>query len=257
VVLCDSRLTSQGFPNIVEDCIYQFDRNKDYGPEFPDPEGECFKTLKRSQQNILTPWFVQGIWSSIYAILNEPRIRANPRFRLFVVSYTGLFNHDDSACDDWSFGIWGGKQPKLTTWLRREINLVIDVGRTMYDRLINHIMFNPKVLYIDANSAFGGHRFCEPTAERTVQAQNANSWLWDLAWPNCLPLSTEREDENVNLTTATWPFCRYCGDLGSTGEFQRPFHPKREGHEAIKNFLKDVLRDEISSMKQNADRNDE
>jgi hypothetical protein len=256
VVLCGAILTSQGFPNIINDCVYQFDRNKDYGPEYPDPEGECFKTLKRSQEIILTPSFARGIWNSIYAILNEPRIRANPQFRLFVVSYTGLFNHDDPACDNWSFGIWGGNQPKLTSRLRREINLVIDIGRAMYDRFINHIMFNPKVRYIDVNSAFGGHRFCEPTAEGTVQAQIANSWLWDLAWPGCLPLSTEMEDENSN-STATWPFCRHCGDLGSTGEFQRPFHPKREGHEAIKNFLKDALREEISAIIQSADENDE
>jgi hypothetical protein len=240
----------QGFPNIVEDCIYQPNQDRDYGPEYPDPEGECFKTLKHARELISSTWFSESLWDSVYAVLNEPRIRANPRFRLFIVSYTGLFNHDDPACNDWSFGIWGGKQPKLTTRLRRDINHVIDLGRTTYDELINHIMFNPKVRYIDVNSAFGGHRFCEPTEEGTIQAQNVNSYLWDLTWPGCLPLSSEVDDEHENLTTV-WPFCRKCGDMGQTGEFQRPFHPKREGHEAIKNFLKDALEQEFIALNQN------
>jgi hypothetical protein len=203
--------------------------------------------LKRARENIRSPWFIKGIWDSVYAILNEPRIRANPRFRLFVVSYSGLFNHDDPACDNWSFGIWGGKQPKLSTKLRRDINMVIDTGRSMYEWLINHIMFNPKVLYIDVNDAFGGHRFCEPTTEGTIQAQNANSWLWDLELPGCLPLSSEEGGKYENSTTL-WPFCRKCGDIGSTGEFQRPFHPKRAGHEAIKNYLKSALKEEFAAL---------
>jgi hypothetical protein len=132
--------------------------------------------------------------------------------------------------------------------------MVIDTGRSMYEWLINHIMFNPKVLYIDVNAAFSGHRFCEPTEEGTIQAQNVNSWLWDLELPGCLPFSSI-EDDGYENSTALWPFCRKCGDIGSTGEFQRPFHPKREGHEAIKNYLKSVLKQEFIRLNQNAAKN--
>jgi hypothetical protein len=224
--------------------VYQENQDKDYGPEYPDPNGECFKALAHTHEIIRSLWFIKGIWDSIYAILNEPRIRRNRRFKLFIVSYSGLFNHDDETCNDWSFGIWGGKQPKLTTRLRREINLVIDEGQVVYDRLINHIMFNPKVRFIDTNSALGGHRFCEPTSEGTIQAQNANSWLWDLEWPGCWPFESNMEYKRANGNNK-WPgFCRNCGGIGELGELQRPFHPKRQGHEAIKNFLKEALRQE-------------
>jgi hypothetical protein len=232
-----------GFPSIVEDCIFQFNRDKDYGPEYPDPDGECFKTLEHARENIRSPWFIGGLWNSIYVVLNEPRIRENRRFRLFIVGYAGLFNHDDPRCNDWSFGIWPGKQPKLSTELRHAINEVVDVGRTVYNHLINHIMFNPKVRYIDINSAFAGHRFCEPTPEGTIGAQNANSWIYNLEWSGCWPLSKTEQGPNI---TVAWPqFCRKCGGIGDVGDLQRPCHPKSEGHEAIKNVLKEALKKEL------------
>ncbi|KAF2436779.1 hypothetical protein EJ08DRAFT_2596 [Tothia fuscella] len=236
-----------GFFSIIENCVYQQDRDKDYGPEYPDPEGECYKALRRARQNIRSPWFINGIWNSVYAILDEPRIRKNRRFRLVVVSYAGLFNHDDKRCDDWSFGIWSGKQPKLTTKLRRDINGVIDDGRSMYDRLINYIMFNPKVRFIDVNSALDGHRFCENTTEGSFESQNANSWLWNLEWPGCLPL-VPHSDSRPDKFTVQWGLCRKCGAIGQLGELQRPFHPKAEGFAAIEVLLKKELQEEFAGI---------
>lgn len=235
-----------GFPKIVEDCVFQYERGKDYGPEYPDPEGQCYKTLKEARRTVHSPAFLQDLASSIYQILNEPRIRMNMAFRLFIVSYSGLFNHDDHACDDWTFGIWGGKKPKLTTELRRAINEIIDEGRFLYEVFINHILFDPRVQYLDANHVLQGHRFCEPTPEGTFEAQKENAWLYSLEWPACIPWTTISEDGQENATT-TWPsFCRNCGGFGGLGDFQRPFHPKREGHKAIKDFLVEVLKREVS-----------
>ncbi|KAJ9639012.1 hypothetical protein H2201_005924 [Coniosporium apollinis] len=234
-----------GFPDIIENCIYQPDKYKDYGPEYPDPRGECFKALQRVRRAVTSWSFLKGIQDSINAILSKPRIERDPNFRLYVLGYAGPFNHDDHACDDWSFGVWPGKQQKLSTVLRKDINLVIDAGRFLYDKLINRVLRNPKVSYVDINAAFANHRFCEPTKEGTQAAQAANSWLRSLEWTGCIPLVQQDVVQDTPLMAASWPeFCHKCGDIGQLGEVQRPFHPKPEGHEAIKDVLEAVLRSE-------------
>jgi hypothetical protein len=237
-----------GFPNIIEDCIYQFRRDKDYGPEFPDENGECAKTLQRAHETLNSLWFRRGLYDSITAITKDSRIRWNPRFRLYLLGYAKLFNHEDPKCNDWSFGIWPGKKPRLTVELRHAINEVLDHGRTVYDFIINHILFDPRVRFIDMNHIFTNHRFCEPTDSGTLDGQNENSWLYSFAWPSCIPLS--EGNHLPNTTNETDPdqlaFCRNCGGLFELGELQRMFHPKSIGHEAYKNTLKDILRNDLN-----------
>lgn len=235
-----------GFPEIIENCILQFNKDRNYGPEYPDEEGECAKTLRRSHDILDSYDFRIGLFQSINAIVTEPRIWRNPHFRLFVLGYAGLFNHDDTACDEFSFGIIPGKKPRLTTKLRRAINNVLDHGRQTYDFLINHVFFDPRVRFIDMNSVFAGHRFCEPTEQKTVEAQNDNSYLYAFSWPSCIPLTEDQRADDAyytNHTSLSWPgFCRNCGGLGELGEFQRVFHPRTEGHNNYKDALKEILR---------------
>jgi hypothetical protein len=233
-----------GFPKIVEDCVFQFDRGKDYGPEYPDPEGACFKTLGEAQKTVHSLDFITGMLSSVYAILNEPRILRNPSFRLFVVSYSDLFNHDDPACTNMTFGIWSGKQPKLTIELRRAIDSVIDEGRNIYDRYLNQLGIDPRVKFLDANAVLNGHRFCEPTPEGTLEKMNEKAWLYNLEWLSCIPYTQHIEEANIK--TRVPGFCRNCGGFSGLGDFQRPFHPTFEAHKAYKDFLIEVLSRELN-----------
>ena len=233
-----------GFPDIIFNCLLQPDKGRDYGPQYPNPEGECFKALQRANHTVHSSGFRDGILRSINAILTEPRVAANSDFKLYVLGYAGLFNHDDPACDNWSFSIWPGKEQKLSTQLRREINGIIDTGRALYDHLINSETKSNRVRYLDINDSFNGHRFCERTDEGTQDAQNRRSWLYGLDWPECVPIATKqrRMSEMEAAFRLTWPaFCRKCGDWGQLGEVQRPFHPKAAGHMAIKEMLKGIL----------------
>ena len=239
-----------GFPQIVEDCVYQYNWNKNYGPKYPDIAGECFKTIQLAHNKLDALWFREGLFAVIDEILNEPRIWRNLNFRLFILSYAELFNHDDEACDAWSFGLWRGKTPKLTRELRRAINGVIDHGRALYDELINHFLFNPKVRYLDMNHVLEGHRFCEPTEAGTPQAQIDNSWLYSLVWPDCIPIEESLPEGYAppsNQTSAAW-FCRNCGSLFMLGEIQRAFHPREPAHEGYKDSLKQALRRELNFL---------
>ena len=253
-----------GFPQIVEDCVFQYERNKDYGPEFPDPAGACFQTLQEAQRKVHSLDFMTQLLSATYSILNEPRIVRKPHFKLYVVSYSNLFNHEDRACDEITFGLWGGKQPKLTTGLRKAIDNVIEEGRKVYDLYLNHLVFDSRIKFLDANNVLEGHRFCEPTQNGTIEQMYEKSWLYHLDWPQCIPLM-EAQMASDELHTEFPGFCRNCGGFSGTGDFQRPFHPTAEvrllayvctvityfksciltsrnkGHKAYKDFLLKVL----------------
>lgn len=227
-----------GFPDLLYNCIFWPERSRDYGPEYPDPEGECFKAVQRCQNNIGAQWFIDGVLRSIALILTEPRIRQNPDFKLYVVGYAELFNHEDEACGNWSFGVWPGKKPLLKKELRVEIDKVIRAGRELYDRLLNGPLFGDQVQYVDINHLFDGHRFCEPTLNGTLEQQNEKSWLYNLNWPGCIPVMEEDELRELELDASMLPyFCRKCGGLFGYGEFVRPFHPKAVAHVAIKDHV--------------------
>lgn len=229
-----------GFQAIVEDCVYQFNRERDYGPEYPDHDGECAKTLAWSRETIRSEGFWAGFLDAVNAVMSMDGVWENREFRLYVLSYAGLFNHDDEACDEWTFGVWPGHTPRLRRELRRAVNEVIDEGRRVYEHVINRVLFNPKVRYLDVNFLFDGHRFCEPTEERTIEAMRLKSWLYGLEWPGCIPLAGDSED--LDELQRNWPeWCRNCGGIGGLGELQRPFHPTGEAHGAIKHFLISVL----------------
>ncbi|KAF2100069.1 hypothetical protein NA57DRAFT_55998 [Rhizodiscina lignyota] len=238
-----------GFPDLLFNCIFWPERSKDYGPEYPDPEGECYKAVQRCNENVRAQWFIEGVLRSIALILTEPRIARNPSFKLYVLGYASLFNEEDKACDQWSFGVWPGKKPLLKKALRKEINNVIHAGRELYDRLLNGPLFGDQVQYIDIDHLFDGRRFCEPTLNGTLQQQNEKSWLYNLEWPGCIPIM-ESDDPSLHelgLDEKRWPyFCRKCGGLLEYGEFVRPFHPKPPAHLAIKDLFLQKLAETIS-----------
>jgi len=127
--------------------------------------------------------------------------------------------------------------------LRRDINAVVDEGRELYEYYINTLLRDPKMKFIDVNFLFGGHTFCEPTEGRSLEKQNQRSWLYPMKWPDCIPPVEEVvEVQDIEVDPEIWPtLCRKCGDLGQLGEFQRAFHPKREGHVATELLLKGLV----------------
>lgn len=236
-----------GFPDLLYNCIFWPDHGKDYGPEYPDPEGECWKAIERAKETVQSQLFLEGILRSVSLILTEPRIRQSLDFKLYVIGYAELFNPDDDSCDDLSFGVWSGKKPLLKKELRREINGIISMGRQLYDRILNSPLFSDTVRYVDINPLFKEHRFCEKTDNGTLEQQNDKSWLYNLQWPACIPITdNDAPEAQLNATQGvhdvTWPnFCRKCGSLLEYGEFVRPFHPKPVAHKVIAQHVADTL----------------
>jgi hypothetical protein len=102
------------FSDVVYNCIYQ-----------PYPGFEYSELCATALHNALDyigstsadpeQSFSAGHKQTIAKIMDNPRIKNNPNFRLYVLSYAYFFNSVAEAdkCNDWSFGYWTHK-PKLT-----------------------------------------------------------------------------------------------------------------------------------------------
>lgn len=133
------------------------------------------------------------------------------RFTVTVTGYARFFNELTDDCDNTSFGVWwdGWDGPKLTKALRTEMNsLVLAVNaklrrtiEAINDNLNNHT--NNKnnnagfardeggddekesifFFFVDYDSAFDGHRFCEPNVTEP-DPERAHTWFFFVGGPD-------------------------------------------------------------------------
>lgn len=188
-----------GFFDVVSSCIYQQgdgnDPRTDYGPDFPDPNGRCAKSISNAN-SVINDWgkfdggvdfqtYIAGSYGAIYdeAITKKKEKNQNQDFKLFVTGYPTLFNQDDQWCNDKSFGFWFFRQPKLTTQVRAAIN---DLVKAANDRIYHAVQMaagarGGKIYYVDITDAFVGHRFCERNEPQyNMDTANGNPWMWNL-----------------------------------------------------------------------------
>ncbi|KAH6679328.1 hypothetical protein B0J14DRAFT_686360 [Halenospora varia] len=193
------------------------------------------------------------------------------QFDLYVSSYVHFFDDTTDECDKWSFAhdrVSNGR-PKLVKGLRKEINDKADVIKS-YEipapKLPEH-----RVRNVQPDSTFDGHRFCEKNRTFEDQFYHPDLWLWNLQYydeqsgehagvvmtdaNNVKYMSAPQGiDEAQNFTTvlgvdgnpdAAIP----PGDDPHTLQYgfgwtARPFHPKWEGHKALKDFFVQRMKDD-------------
>lgn len=79
-------------------CIYQLDKDHDYGPEFKDDsdlnncKGECCKSLKASSDYIYrSNWQPNSLqydtWKTVVDVLDKPAAKQDDKFKLYVTGY--------------------------------------------------------------------------------------------------------------------------------------------------------------------------
>ncbi|KAK5988770.1 Lipase 1-like protein [Cladobotryum mycophilum] len=143
-----------GFFEIMNSCIFRF---------YNFYSGTCETALRNADQQMAGPEFENRLRLVIMEILDRVRWEKHPSFTITITGYARFFNADTEDCDDYSLGIWW-RGPKLTRELRRQMNeMVIAVNdkiRTSVDSM-NAAFTEPRVLFIDYDDAFDGHRFCE------------------------------------------------------------------------------------------------
>jgi len=245
-----------GFFGVVSNCIFHNDIGRDYGPDYPDPKGECAKVINETTHRVANDdEFAKGLAEQIEHVLGHSKFKDKSNFKLFVTGYARFFNQDDPACDKYGLRLTGG--PSLTRILRNAINdLVLLVNHKVEETV--HKANTPKAIFVDFDSGFEGHRFCEPNDSSGYlgnRKQRINSWFWSFSVfdnyslpPGTAALCDPDLDVNCPDLQPDNPEYGYQISGGSSDPSQTPsatrtFHPKKSGHTAIKDIIKKAIKD--------------
>ncbi|KAJ2968553.1 hypothetical protein NQ176_g9124 [Zarea fungicola] len=186
-----------GFFDIMNSCIFRF---------YSFYSGTCEAALQRSEKQIAGPTFDQHLRLLIMEILDRVQWEKRPWFTITVTGYARFFNAETKECDDYSLGMWW-RGPKLRQELRRKMNhMVVNVNRRIKQAIdtINAAFTEPRVLFVNYDDDFEGHRFCEPTVVEPDYMRN-ETWFFlvggedndgstmphDPLPPNSAPVDTE------------------------------------------------------------------
>ncbi|KAI0435185.1 SGNH hydrolase [Xylaria sp. FL1042] len=165
-----------GFFEVMNACVFRF---------YNFYSGTCETALNHSRVQLESDDFEIRLRILIMEILDKIRWEKKPQFTITVTGYARFFNELTDGCDDMSFGVWWNG-PKLTKKLRAEMNaLVLTVNAKLRKTInaINNGFTEDKVIFVDYDAAFDGHRFCErnvtePDYERT------DTWFFLVGGPD-------------------------------------------------------------------------
>ncbi|KJK75430.1 hypothetical protein H634G_08793 [Metarhizium anisopliae BRIP 53293] len=159
-----------GFFNIMNSCIFRF---------YSFYSGTCEDALRNSEEALNGPEFEHDLRLAIMEILDRVQWEKRPWFTITVSGYARFFNEDTEDCDERSFGVWW-RGPKLKRKLRRRMNKMVlsvndKIRRSIY--AINADFIEPRVMFVDYDDAFEGHRFCERNATEPDYSRN-ETWFF-------------------------------------------------------------------------------
>jgi hypothetical protein len=159
-----------GFFDVMNSCIFRF---------YNFYSGTCETALRNSQALLDGDEFGTRLLIVIMELLDKVRWEKKPYFLITVTGYARFFNDRTDECDDMSLGVWW-RGPKLKKEVRARMNAMVqDVNRKIANTVavINARFTSPKVLFVDYDMAFEGHRFCEPNVTEPDYKRN-ETWFF-------------------------------------------------------------------------------
>lgn len=175
-----------GFADIITNCIYRPAWSTDYGPEYPNNTGSCYKSIQSARDNIdRFEQYIRGTLQDTLRRQRDPDWNRNDfDFYLFLLGYAHYFNVDTTECNTWSFGLWpiddGKHKPKLTLELRRALKDLVQAVNDMYRGVVNQVS-QPytHTQFVDISPGFDGHRFCEKDISFYGNYHSKDVWIWN------------------------------------------------------------------------------
>lgn len=174
-----------GFFEVMNACIFRF---------YNLYSGTCETALQDAQRRLDDTEFEETLYIVILQLLNKvkwekkpvsqpdplrnrhlahssPKYPGRPNapqwFFITVTGYARFFNDQTDECDEMSLGVWW-RGPKLKKELRVRMNAMVQAVNKKLDvtiAKINSQFVEPKVLFVEYDKDFDGHRFCEPGVE--------------------------------------------------------------------------------------------
>ncbi|KAI1094705.1 SGNH hydrolase [Rostrohypoxylon terebratum] len=172
-----------GFFDVINACVFRF---------YNFYSGTCEAALANAKAQIESTEFDERLDVIIMEILDKVRWEKNPNFFITVTGYARFFNELTDECDNMSFGIWWNG-PKLKKDLRINMNaMVLTVNakvRKTVD-LVNSRFTTDKLVFIDYDQDFDGHRFCEEGVKEP-DYDRKDTWFFLIGGPDNTRNGTE------------------------------------------------------------------
>ncbi|KAN0070673.1 SGNH hydrolase-type esterase domain containing protein [Elaphomyces granulatus] len=251
-----------GFSDVIEACVYQF------GSILAQ---SCDSALTQTQNNIAGPLW-NSLWNTIQSIMTTVG-KSNKNFKLFVTTYPQFWNQDTDQCDSTSFSYWSGPtgSDKMTKAKRTSMNnLSIQMKGVIQSVIANwndpkNSNYDARVHYVDIDSAFQGHRFCENEYQEPWWNDEPNGrpdqWIFQLFTDESLRSARvgaqgnglyyvqqmqKAQENNPSLTPPSnyAPYLVKPGDNLSSGlplSISKIFHPTSNGQQAIANAIQNAF----------------
>lgn len=177
-----------GFFDVMNACIFRF---------YSFYSGTCEAALEAAAAAVKSPTFEQRVAVILHEVLDGVSWEKRPRFSVTVTGYARFFDADTPGCDDMSLGVWYGG-PKLSRDIRGRMNALVDAANDKLRRTVASVEggfrgARPRVVFVDYNDLFEGHRFCEPGVLEPAY-NRTDSWFFlvggpdnarnETTWPN-------------------------------------------------------------------------
>ncbi|KAI0386212.1 SGNH hydrolase [Hypomontagnella monticulosa] len=159
-----------GFFDVMNACVFRF---------YNFYSGTCETALENARTQIEGDDFDQRLEIIIMEILDKVKWEKKPSFFITVTGYARFFNEFTDACDDMSFGIWWNG-PKLKKDLRIRMNAMVLTVNAKIHKIVNAInskFTTDKVVFVDYDKDFDGHRFCEEGVEEPAYDRK-DTWFF-------------------------------------------------------------------------------
>ncbi|KAK6952962.1 hypothetical protein Daesc_005259 [Daldinia eschscholtzii] len=165
-----------GFFDVMNACVFRF---------YNFYSGTCETALKNSRDQISSDEFTRRLEIIIIEILDRVHWEKKEYFTITVTGYARFFNDVTDDCDEMSFGVWWNG-PKLKKDLRIQMNeMVLEVNAKIREtvKTINSHFIKDKVIFIDYDRGFDGHRFCEEGVKEPDYDLN-DTWFFLVGGPD-------------------------------------------------------------------------
>lgn len=177
-----------GFFDVMNACIFRF---------YSFYSGTCASALAASDAALSSPDFELRLAVALQELLDAVSWEKHPRFSVTVTGYARFFDAETPECDDMSFGVWYGEpSPKLSRDIRARMNALVTAANAKLRRTVDRVdarYESTRVLFVDYDGLFDGHRFCEPGVVEPAY-ERVESWFFlvggpdnarnESSWPN-------------------------------------------------------------------------
>lgn len=177
-----------GFFDVMNACIFRF---------YSFYSGTCEAALEAADAAVKSSVFEQRLGVILHEVLDKVSWEKRPLFSITVTGYARFFDANTTECDDMSLGVWYGG-PKLSRDIRGRMNELVDAANAKLRRTVDQVegQFRgprPRVMFVDYDDLFEGHRFCEPGVLEPAY-NRTDSWFFlvggpdnarnETTWPN-------------------------------------------------------------------------